>query len=254
MSTPSGSGRVQPAPTPTRGMVQSAPVQPVRSTTAESRAMASIRPLTVAPISGTTTITQQTPTATVMPTTVSVQDSVPSVTPAPAQVRPTQQVQPVSSQVESQITNTESTASDSGLEGTPAHIMSSQEGASTVTEVHTMPVASTSASTGAAEAGEAATPSVPSAKRTHTEMEEEHDSAPVESAPAKRTRVVQEAPPFVEETAEPELATPEVVVEPFASSVSEAPESQVVIAEVSVQPPTESQETVVPLQVITKYT
>ena len=56
--------------------LQSAPVQPVRATTAETRAMASIRPMAqaqaVSPMVTSVSSTTVTPTATVMPTTVTV--------------------------------------------------------------------------------------------------------------------------------------------------------------------------------------
>ena len=85
--------------------LQSAPVPPVRSSTpAESRAMASIRPMAVAPMATLVTMAAQTPTATVMPTTVSVQDSemvapIINIPQSGPTQRPTQQVQPVSPHV-----------------------------------------------------------------------------------------------------------------------------------------------------------
>lgn len=61
---------IRPITAPSTGSRQ-VPVQPVRNTNAETRAMASIKPMVGAP----------TPTATVMPTTVSVHDGKYSHTP-----------------------------------------------------------------------------------------------------------------------------------------------------------------------------
>ncbi len=59
-------------PTTQSWSVQSAPVQPVRGTSTDTRAMASIRPMAMSPM--TSTVATTTPTATVMPTSVVISD------------------------------------------------------------------------------------------------------------------------------------------------------------------------------------